>query len=360
MAIKQILTCMTAALILALTAPLTTAEAREGSFEKRIARDYDPFGNNSFDDDRNSDDDTEDNGDDADDDRNSDDDTEDNGDDAGDDDRNTEDDTEDGGDDAGDDDRNSDDDTEDNADDAGDDDRNRDDNAQGEADEDRHTDEIAEWLEMSQHQIEEWQGILQTTHETLQPLYGQLRQIEGSYDAEILAENPRRWRIGELVLEMESLGAEVFATQTQATADMVLVLDVEQSDVLAGSALFELVMGRDTGDDEIAEWLEMSQYQIEEWQGILQTAHETLQPLYEQLLQLEDSYGAEILSESPRRWLIGELVLEMESLGAEIFTIQTQATADMVLVLDVEQSDVLAGSALFEMFMGDDTEGDDR
>ena len=104
----------------------------------------------------------------------------------------------------------------------------------------------------------------------------------------------------------------------------------------------------------------MSQDQIEEWQGILQAMHETLQPLLEQLQQLEEQYGAEIRSENPDRELIGQLVLEMEDLRFEIGTVQTQAIADMVIVLTAEQTEVLAGSALFEMLMGGDTRDDDR
>jgi Spy/CpxP family protein refolding chaperone len=105
----------------------------------------------------------------------------------------------------------------------------------------------------------------------------------------------------------------------------------------------ERCAGDEGGDSDpvtrIAEWLEMSQDQIEEWQGILQAMRETLQPLLEQLQQLEEQYGAEIRSENPDRELIGQLVLEMEDLRFEIGTVQTQAIADMVIVLTAEQTE---------------------
>lgn len=111
--------------------------------------------------------------------------------------------------------------------------------------------------------------------------------------------------------------------------------------------------GDDRSDDPMArvvEWLELTEEQIGEWNLILETMRETLQPLLEQYRELDAELGEAMRAEDPDRELIGELTLALRDLGAEIKTVHTQAIADMIDVLVPVQVEKLASRALAGLF----------
>ena len=107
---------------------------------------------------------------------------------------------------------------------------------------------FAEWLEMTEEQIGEWTALLESTGETLRPLLEEYRALEGQLAEAMRAENPDRELIGQLMLDLENLGAEIRAIQAQAIAEMIDVLTPEQVEKLASKVLGEL-FAKDRGGD---------------------------------------------------------------------------------------------------------------
>lgn len=91
----------------------------------------------------------------------------------------------------------------------------------------------------------------------------------------------------------------------------------------------------------VAQFLQLSDQQVEQWVEILQGLHESVQPLAQTLAEREQALADLVQSDFPDPTEVGTRVLEIRELRQEIYGLRQQATADFEALLDDQQLDRL-------------------
>lgn len=100
--------------------------------------------------------------------------------------------------------------------------------------------------------------------------------------------------------------------------------------------------GRRGAIETVAHVLELTPEQMEAWRGILQTTHDAIRPLGEQVRAKEQALRDLVAGTSPDPAAIGALVLEIKGLREQIRTLEEGSTAAFLALLTEAQTAKIA------------------
>jgi Spy/CpxP family protein refolding chaperone len=87
---------------------------------------------------------------------------------------------------------------------------------------------LADYLQLSDQQIAEWNQIQQDTAATVKPLADTIRSLEDQLHAALQAATPDANAVGKLVIQIEQTRAQIHAAQDAADAKRVATLNADQ------------------------------------------------------------------------------------------------------------------------------------